>query len=122
MPVAGDALSLALAGVSGTIRIRSADPAQPWMLFARSLHVATDRTATVELARTDAVRMPERVPGRTQARGREPLVLAVHPGVGAFESHIFPITSLGAEYCLVDATLPFDPGQMLGPEIGRAHV
>jgi hypothetical protein len=115
VPVAGEALSLALAGASGTIRIRSTDPAQPWMLIARSIRVATDRMAVVELARTDAVRMPERVPGRTQARGREPLVLAVHPGTGAIESHVFPITSLGAEHCLIDATLPLERGQTLGP-------
>ncbi len=115
VPVAGEALSLALAGTSGTIRIRSTDPAQPWMLMARAIHVATDRMAIVELARTDAVRMPERVPGRTQARGREPLVLAVHPGAGAIEGHIFPITSLGAEHCLIDATLPLERGQALGP-------
>ena len=115
VPVAGEALALALSGASGTIRIRSADPAQPWMLIARAIHVVSDRMATVELARTDAVRMPERIPGRTQARGREPLVLAVHPGAGAIEGHVFPITSLGAEHCLVDATLPLESGQMLGP-------
>ncbi len=115
VPVAGEALSLALTGVSGTIRIRSADPAQPWMLIARGIRVASDRMAIVDLARTDAVRMPERVPGRTQARGREPLVLAVHPGAGAIEGHVFPITSLGAEHCLVDATLPLERGQTLGP-------
>jgi hypothetical protein len=115
VPVAGEALSLALTGVSGTIRIRSADPAQPWMLLARGIRVASDRMAIVDLARTDAVRMPERVPGRTQARGREPLVLAVHPGAGAIEGHVFPITSLGAEHCLVDATLPLERGQTLGP-------
>jgi hypothetical protein len=115
VPVAGEALALALAGGSGTIRIRSADPAQPWMLIARAIRVVSDRMATVELARTDAVRMPERVPGRTQARGREPLVLAVHPGAGAIEGHVFPITSLGAEHCLVDATLPLESGQTLGP-------
>jgi hypothetical protein len=115
VPVAGEALSLALNGVSGTIRIRSADPAQPWMLIARGIRVVSDRMAIVDLARTDAVRMPERVPGRTQARGREPLVLAIHPGAGAIEGHIFPITSLGAEHCLVDATLPLERGQMLGP-------
>ena len=114
VPVAGEALSLALAGASGTIRIRSADPAQPWMLVARSIRVASDRMAIVELARTDAVRMPERVPGRTQARGREPLVLAVHPGAGAIEGHVFPITSLGAEHCLIDATQPLERGQTLG--------
>ncbi len=115
VPVAAEVLSLALAGRSGSIRIRSADPAQPWMLIARAIHVASERTAIVELARTDAVRMPERVPGRTQARGREPLVLAVHPGTAAMESHVYPITSLGAEHCLIDATLPLDRGQMLGP-------
>ena len=114
VPVAGEALSLALTGASGTIRIRSADPAQPWMLVARSIRVASDRMAIVELARTDAVRMPERVPGRTQARGREPLVLAVHPGAGAIEGHVFPITSLGAEHCLIDATQPLERGQTLG--------
>jgi hypothetical protein len=114
VPIAGEALSLALAGASGTIRIRSADPAQPWMLVARSIRVASDRMAIVELARTDAVRMPERVPGRTQARGREPLVLAVHPGAGAIEGHVFPITSLGAEHCLIDATQPLERGQTLG--------
>ena len=115
MPVAGEALSLALGGASGTIRIRSTDPAQPWMLIARAIRVVSDRMAIVELARTDAVRMPERVPGRTQARGREPLVLAVHPGAGAIEGHVFPITSLGAEHCLIDATLPLERGQTLGP-------
>jgi hypothetical protein len=68
VPVAGEALSLALANTRALIRIRSTDPAQPWMLVARAIRVATHRMAIVELARMDAIRMAERVPGRTQAR------------------------------------------------------
>jgi hypothetical protein len=115
VPVAGEPLALAVAACSEPIRIRSTDAAEPWMLFARTLRVVSDRLAIVELGRAEAVRMPDRVPARVQARGREPLVLAVHPGAGAIEGHVFPLTSLGAEHCLIDATAPLERGQLLGP-------
>lgn len=117
VPVAGADLALALAGCRAPIRIRSTDPAEPWMLVARSLRVLGDRLALVELMRDSAVRLPARFPGRAQAPGREPLVLAVHAGADgdAIEGHVFPVTSLGASHCLIDASAPLDRGQLLGP-------
>jgi hypothetical protein len=117
VPVAGADLALALAGCCAPIRIRSTDPAEPWMLVARGLRVLDERLAVVELIRGNAVRLPARFPGRAQAPGREPLVLAVHAGADgdAIEGHIFPVTSLGATHCLIDASAPLDRGQVLGP-------
>ena len=117
VPVAGPDLALALAGCRAPIRIRSSDPAEPWMLVARSLRVLGDRLAMVDLMRGSAVPLPTRFPGRAQAPGREPLVLAVHAGADgdAIEGHVFPVTSLGATHCLIDASAPLDRGQVLGP-------
>jgi hypothetical protein len=115
VPIAAADLLLALAGCRAPIRIRSSDPAEPWMLVARGLRVLDDRMALVELMRDNAVRLPTRFPGRTQVPGREPLVLAVHAGGDALEGHVFPVTSLGAGHCLIDASAPLDRGQQLGP-------
>jgi hypothetical protein len=117
VPIAGVELALALAGCQSAIRIRSSDPAEPWMLTARSLRVLGDRIAAVELNRGNAICLPARFPGRAQAAGREPLVLAVHAGAdgSAIEGHVFPVTSLGAAHCLIDASAPLDRGQLLGP-------
>ena len=117
VPVAGAELALALAGCQSPIRIRSLDPAEPWMLMARGLRVLSDRMAVVELTRGRAICLPARFPGRAQAAGREPLVLAVHAGAdaSAIEGHVFPVASLGAAHCLIDASAPLDRGQLLGP-------
>ncbi|HET6148592.1 MAG TPA: hypothetical protein VFH68_13745 [Polyangia bacterium] len=117
VPIAGAELGLALAGCRSPIRVRSTDPAEPWMLVARSLRVLSDRMALVELTRGSAISLPARFPGRAQAPGREPLVLAVHAGAdgNAIEGHVFPVTSLGASHCLIDASAPLDRGQRLGP-------
>ncbi|MES1204615.1 MAG: hypothetical protein ABUS79_01640 [Pseudomonadota bacterium] len=113
-PVAGGALRVALEAGGESFRIRSSDPREPWMLTARHIHLLDENTAVVDLTNGQATRLPDRIPGRTRATGCEPLVLAVHAGPAAIEGHVFPVTDLGASHCLVDATLPLEPGDGLG--------
>jgi hypothetical protein len=123
-PIAGPVLARSLAsGAAGAeIRIRSADPAEPWMIVVRALHVVSDQIADLDIEGVKMIRMWDRVRARTAAANRESLVLAVHPGAGtgasrgaALDGHVFPLVGLGPSHCLIETTQPLEPGESLGP-------
>jgi hypothetical protein len=113
-PVSVDAIPAARVAY---IAIRSCDPQEPWVLTARCLEPldGDGRSARVELCGAVLARLPRRALGRTEARGREPLVLAVPSGTEDLDGCVFPVHGVSATHAIIEATVPLQPGRTFDP-------
>ena len=108
-PIAADAIP---PQIFGAVTIRSRDPELPLLVAARSIVRAGHDTASVRLAGARFEWMPKRT-GRTDGRGRAPIVLLIPRTANDTAPHVFPIVELGRSFCSIQATVPLVPGSVI---------
>jgi hypothetical protein len=111
-PVSADAIPR----VPGApVTIQATRGSDLWVLTAERLHASGSRMARVELAGASLAPLARRRRARTDATGREPLVLAVPSATEDLDGCVFPLSGLGASHCIVDASVPLQPGAHFDP-------
>src|SRR5262249_28698198 len=111
-PVSADAIPRV---PGAAVTIQATRGSDLWVLTAERLEATGTRTARVELAGASLAPLARRRSARTDATGREPLVLAVPSGTEELDGCVFPLSGLGASHCIVDATIPLPPGARFDP-------
>ena len=96
----------------GPVVVRSRDPELPLLVAARSITPIGTDAAAVRLTDARFEWMPPRA-GRTDGRGRAPIVLLVPCTPTDTAPHVFPIVELGRGFCSIQATVPLTPGSVI---------
>ncbi len=102
--------------LSGGVRVYSVDAQVPWVLSAHRIEPMGGRAARVLV---DVRSRLEPLPPRTQARvngpGCEALVLVAAMATDDRDLHVFPVLGLGATHCMIESTVPLEPGIRIDP-------
>jgi hypothetical protein len=99
------------AALNGPVKIRSADPLRPFELRASRIELAGPGRARVALAdATFSSAAAAVAPGSTA-----PLVIALAAGTDALDGYTFPVLELDDDACLIETTVPLEPGRTFVP-------
>ncbi len=109
-PIAGAALPL---HATGPVSIHCENGSGAFRLVCRSIERLSDTEAIVDLGAACLVESNEHL-ARYEVPSRRPLALVIPTGVQDTDGHVFPISEISSDSCVIDATVPIPPGQELG--------
>ncbi len=107
----------------GPVRVHCLADTGAWTLVCRTIEPIGACGARVDLE--GAQLAPERAGAlRHTTSAHRPLALVVPSGVPGCDAHVFPVLEIDAAICVIDATVPLDPGQDLGlvELVGDRHL
>jgi hypothetical protein len=99
------------AALAGTLTVRSADPLRPFVLQARHIQALEPGRARINLKGAVLCEAGAAAP----PPAGEALVIALAAGTEALDGYTFPVLELDDDSCLIETTIPLEPGRTFSP-------